>query len=101
MLTKPCLKVQNLQYIFGLKMTPRPLGTFPKIHPALEAPPFPLSLHIIVRSTNIFAGKKKDILVMILPVQEDWRIVVGHEIPEIKSTQTNIFLCCIFRNCLF
>ena len=78
-------------------MIPRPLGTFPKIHPALEAPPVPLSFHIIVRSTNIFAGKKT----RILPVQEDWRIVVGHEIPEIKSTQTNIFLCCIFRNCLF
>ena len=87
MLKKPCLKVQNLQYIFGLKNDP--------------SSPLPLSFHLIVSSANIFAGKKTNTFVIILPVQEDWRIVVGHEIPEIKSTQTNIFLCSIFTNCIF
>ena len=42
------------------------------------------------------ASASKNIPLMILPVQEDWRIVVGHEIPEIKSTQTNILGFCAY-----
>ena len=39
MLKKACLKVQNLQYNFGLKMTPPPL--FSENSSLLEAPPIP------------------------------------------------------------
>ena len=40
MLKKPCLNVQNLG-IFGLKMTPPPLGHFSEYSSDLAHPPFP------------------------------------------------------------